>query len=636
MLHRMLLSLSILAASTRAVHVARSNSQATLVVSSNLRASTKEITGSADRQFCSGHGVRLASDSDFCKCDSGFIGSHCEFDQISHKYVGSSKCVHGSIGSDGSCQCLAGWAGPACSVRLCEHGHLACPEGRHYCGELECVCQPGWTGPSCATSTAAAIAAGGVKCTSQLRKKVGECHHGGVFNDATCSCDCPAGSRWSGPACTVCSVRPGTESQVKCPQPLAQFNASTCACECNEDQLLMQPCEHGGSFNQDTCTCDCPQPWGGDSCNLCHATERHCYNGGRWNDFDCVCDCHSPWSPADRCLTCPLLDCKNGGVFLQDECRCKCEGMWTGDECDECPSMQELIIAGLDCKNRGFSESSCACNDECLPRKCLHGGVQNSSTCGCDCNIASPKLAKPALPPSQQAAEVKRRKKEEVAAANALIEIDAGESRQAERHLRDAARRVAEAVQEAEHLAGRSLDSGAASGVSHIFSSPTFWSGDRCELCVEPPPPGCGGARAFDMGRCACSDTCGPFNCTGYGQKDEQTCTCDCPLTRNGVRRMLWRAVLCCASSDACTVLISGLHCYLQAFCQFEANGESPESAAASCRIIRLLNRRAKSGWYWLSFGRVAPFQAYCDLADDGGGWTQIAKVRRTARMVLE
>ena len=33
------------------------------------------------------------------------------------------------------------------------------------------------------------------------------------------------------------------------------------------------------------------------------------------------------------------------------------------------------------------------------------------------------------------------------------------------------------------------------------------------------------------------------------------------------------------------------------------------------------------SGWYWLSYGRTPPFQAYCDLADDGGGWTQIAKV---------
>eukprot|EP00750_Incisomonas_marina_P021558 INCI453.3.p1 GENE.INCI453.3~~INCI453.3.p1 ORF type:complete len:827 (+),score=55.05 INCI453.3:420-2900(+) len=520
---------------------------------------------------CSGHGARVSPTSDFCNCDAGFIGAHCEFDQEARKYVGSSKCVHGVLQGDSTCRCSAGWAGDACADRRCDHGHLACPEGKHYCSQLQCVCHPGWAGPACAERA-------NQRCSPRARSELGPCLHGGVFNEATCACDCPPGSHWTGRNCGTCSA---SGAHAVCPQPLALFNKSTCACECHEDQLLQLPCAHGGLFNEDTCSCDCPKPWGGPGCAECRETQRHCYNGGQWNDFDCICDCHAPWSPADRCLTCPLLDCKNGGVFLQDECRCRCEGKWTGDECDECPSLQELIVTGMDCERRGFSEDTCSCNEECPPRECLHGGVQNTTSCTCDCNpqaqrsISGAVGARGPLQPAGTPGSVGAVAREGASFVQLGAEHSAGQATAiAIRHLRVAAE-----------------------GAAHIFSSQTFWAGERCELCVEPPPPGCGGARAFDAARCACSDSCGPFNCSGYGTKNEETCTCDCPLTRNG------------------------------AFCQFEATGRSPESAAASCRIIRLLDRRAMSGWYWLSYGRTPPFQAYCDLADDGGGWTQIAKI---------
>ncbi len=294
------------------------NGGGSVLVASAFVSSSSSSSSSSSREFppssssshkdahCSAHGTRLEPTSDFCKCDAGFLGIHCEFDQAGRRYVGASRCVHGTLrASDGACVCQAGWAGDACTQRRCDHGRLACPEGRHYCAEMACACHPGWAGPSCSDPA-------NERCSARARHALGPCLHGGTFNEAACSCDCPVGSRWGGRNCGTCA--PQTSS---CPEPLAKFNTTTCACDCHEDQLLMQPCTHGGLFNPNTCGCDCPVPWGGPSCSECRETERHCYNGGRWNDWDCVCDCHAPWSPADRCLTCPLLDCKNGGVFLQ-------------------------------------------------------------------------------------------------------------------------------------------------------------------------------------------------------------------------------------------------------------------------------------------------------------------------------
>lgn len=62
--------------------------------------------------------------------------------------------------------------------------------------------------------------------------------------------------------------------------------------------------------------------------------------------------------------------------------------------------------------------------------------------------------------------------------------------------------------------------------------------------------------------------------------------------------------------------------------CQFHLDGLTRKTAVHSCKQLLRLNPETPSGGYWIKPKKHAePFLTKCDMAMDGGGWTQLAKV---------
>jgi len=407
-----------------------------------------------------------------------------------------------------------------------------------------------------------------------------------------------------------------------------------------------------------SCDCACPVGRSGDRCEVCDPQD--CAHGGVWNAKACACDCPAPWKVATHCATCDVPSCGNGAAFNPTTCTCACTGAWSGPDCGTC-TVSTGAAAAL-CGRRGWNAAECRCNDACPPLSCANGGALDPATCTCTCNRARASALKPAAY-SMGASDAEESGggaggggRAPRFAQSGLGEIAGSEAGRLAGLV--AARGREGAPQSAAALLEREWDDGSVllesaqrtgggdgSGEDGTSSAPiplpastapvtaaslwhtveggdarfaghgghnattdaaaerTYWSGDRCDVCVPPASPTCPASHTFDFAACGCIPLCSRDACrnggvsvllgadataTGPGARTARTCGCRCPVGWAGTT------------------------------CELVASGATAASAGRSCLAIRRVRPKAASGRYWINPSGVAPLanalQVWCEM----------------------
>ncbi|MEZ4338106.1 MAG: fibrinogen-like YCDxxxxGGGW domain-containing protein [Sandaracinaceae bacterium] len=143
-------------------------------------------------------------------------------------------------------------------------------------------------------------------------------------------------------------------------------------------------------------------------------------------------------------------------------------------------------------------------------------------------------------------------------------------------------------------------------GVTNGNETDTDCGGLDCPRCV--PGDDC------LIGRDCTSEVCG-----------SGTHTCSVPTCYDGFRNGTETAVDC--GGDACPGCRTDEHCIVDSDCLSDLCIGSACREFRSCAAIHAANPSAPSGVYPIRFGTAPPFDVYCDMTTDGGGWTRIARL---------
>ncbi len=214
-----------------------------------------------------------------CTCAAGWTGPSCSAAQ----YTCNPPCYHaGHCTASATCgECLPGWGGSYCDVRLCSP---ACDPAHGTCrNNGTCACQANW---------------GGAQCNIPLCGA--GCGDNGVCSPTTNTCTCDAG--WGGAQCDTPLCAAGCGSQGICVAP------NVCECEPTHTgarchlRRCPDDCSSHGQCDGATGTCVCSPGWSGIACSV-----QECQCGPYGVCFNAtaptVCTCTAvpaTATPADR------------------------------------------------------------------------------------------------------------------------------------------------------------------------------------------------------------------------------------------------------------------------------------------------------------------------------------------------
>ena len=154
-----------------------------------------------------------AAGSFTCACAAGFSGSTCDTnvdDCVANACANGGTCVDG-IG-DYTCSCATDWGGTHCETNLNSCAQHPCLNGAtctNGAGTYTCACSAGYTGTNCEIDINDCVP--------------NPCEHGGVCVDGVAShtCACPAG--YTGASCETPAPQPKTCREIQRLQPTASL-----------------------------------------------------------------------------------------------------------------------------------------------------------------------------------------------------------------------------------------------------------------------------------------------------------------------------------------------------------------------------------------------------------------------------
>lgn len=426
-------------------------------------------------------------------------------------------------------------------------------------------------------------------------------------------------------------------------------------------------------MDRETCQCKCKDArHTGPNCEVC--AKRSCNGHGVFDKKTCSCLCEVPFRSSSDCATCDVLECGKNGYFDPRDCKCKCHGGWTGLNCDVCKAPKENPLTGNICAGgKAWDPVDCKCSDTCKRIRCKHGGVQDPITCQCKCNPGSESMdAKRRDIAIQEFKHIVRARfgtssPVTSAVSNVLVKFVSGNVavdkalEMLKRYISTSPHEdVLNAYEKFKDKVGNSTDIpapgptgdydvndqnimdnvhariSAPSSVSRkvvrklpnmtsfksilaslvpsvpsfmetkeevsmkVVDNTSYWTGKLCEVCNMPDKTPCAEGEVFDLTKCACSHECPKpeLQCLNGGKIDEGTCHCKC------------------------------LPGYGGKVCEYHLDGLTKQTAVPSCKQLLRLNPETPSGGYWIKPKKhTEPFLTRCDMAMDGGGWTQLARI---------